>query len=398
MNRAWISQSGLYDNIARIRRMVPTGCRVAAVIKGDAYGHGLDVVAVAMEMCPDIDMLVVSSLEEAMSVLGAVVRKPILILNRVFSDTIDEALMRLEEEERIRFIRQCIFSAYRWEDIVSMQRLSGKYGQAFSLHVRLDFSSGMRGMNRQQFAKFQELVYGISDVNIGGLYAHVYSAYTDDTAAARDIREYAAIFDAIPEKIRRKFVIHLLSSVSFYRFPEACYDMVRIGAIMYGLPVEEEEEDPHFPPAPKVEPVMSIRAEVVNIADVGQGSRVDYDGYLPSEVERVALVSMGNWDIPGFFTTRANRTGKQEYPISGDISGRCVRIREHLCRVVGSPCMDTFCVDISGLSDVAPGDEVRILGNEEGIRLEDWLRHAGLDFGNCQMLFSGMGRLVKQLH
>ena len=159
------------------------------------------------------------------------------------------------------------------------------------------------------------------------------------------------------------------------------------------MPPEEGENAPAHPP---VSPILSIDARVLCLANVGRGSRADYEGYLPPEVERVALVSLGNWDIPGFFSTR-DETGEGVFSRSGDSSGRCVRIGEHLCRMAGSPCMDTFCVDITGLYDIKESDRVRILGDEDGIRIEDWLSHTGLGFGDCQMLFAGMQRVNKRL-
>ena len=401
MNCALISRDGLYANISAIQERLENRCRIAAVIKGDAYGHGIGEVAVALEKCPDVYMLVVSSLEEALLVSNRVIRKPILILNRIFPDAIKTALSRFDKEERRRLISQYIFSAYRLSDIGWLEKLSEQYGCRLNVHVRLDFSSGMRGMSRDMYKDFLGEWSRVEGALICGIYAHVYSAYTDSGAAERDIREYSQCFLALPDSLRRKLIVHLLSSVSYFCYPDAVFDMVRIGAALYGMPVEYVLGN--SPPA-EVRPVLSIYGTVVSCSDVGKGSRADYEGYLPDHVKRVALVSLGNWDIPGFFLNklRGNEWGISGTYTSGEIKQdgntcRHVRIRDHLCRIVGSPCMDTLCVDITGISSIMPKDRVWILNNEDGIRLTDWLSHSKLGFGDCQMLFSGMARLPKRL-
>lgn len=383
MNCAYISRAKLYDNISAIREKLGSRCRIAAVIKGDAYGHGITEIAVALEKCEDVHMLVVSSFEEAMQVSGSVVRKDILILNRIFPDTVTAALKKKDIQERRRLISQCVFSAYRISDIKWFDDLSVHYGTSFRLHIRLDFSSGMRGFDRGHFSELMDSLEIFRHVSVCGIYAHVYSAYTDDASAEEDIQEYTDIFNSLPPKLRSRLTVHMLSSVSYFRYPKAVFDMVRIGAEMYGMPVGSSPFDAMFPA--EVSPVMSIRATVVSCSDVGKGSRADYEGYLPDSVKRVALISIGNWDIPGFFLKYAFEPDRQ------------VRINSHLCRIVGSPCMDTLCADITGIRDIFPGDTVWILDDQDGIRLEDWLGHSGLDFGDCQMLFAGMARLPKQM-
>ena len=383
MNCAFISRAGLYSNIAAIKEKIGDGCRLAAVIKGDAYGHGMMEVAVALEKCPDVHMLVVSSFEEALQVSGSVVRKEILILNRIFPDSIKTALSRLDTQERRRLISQCVFSAYRISDLKWLDDLSISYGECFKVHIRLDFSSGMRGFDRPHYEEMMGVLKLFEHLSVCGMYAHVYSAYTDIKEARADINEYSGVFLSLPASLREKLLLHMLSSASYFRFPEARFDMVRIGADIYGMPNGADPSEA-FAPA-LVSPIMSIRATVVSCSDTGRGSRADYEGYLPDDVRRVALISIGNWDIPGFFLKYAKD------------SKRHVRIGRYLCRIVGAPCMDTLCADITDIEDISPGDTVWIMDEEDGIRLKDWLGHSGLTFGDCQMLFSGMARVPKVL-
>ena len=378
----------LHENVRQIKSCLPSDCGIAAVVKGNAYGHGIVGIARSLEVIPYIVMFVVSSLEEALVLWQAGIRKNILILDRILAGELKKRLETFLPEVQRDMIRQFIFSAYASSDLEKYSELRKDFDERLTIHLRLDFSAGMRGLTKEDFLLNSREFLTSSSIRVSGIYAHIYSAYRSDSESAHDIQEYAEVFRSIPSSLRRELTLHLLSSVSYFRYPEAAFDMVRIGVSLYGMPVR----DP-FQQAPVVQPIMSIYAKVVSCVDVKEGGQVDYFGYLPHGVKKVALVSLGSWDIPGFFASRWKHTVQgEDVPVAENY----LRIGPHLCRIVGTPCMDTCCLDITGLEDIRIGDEVTVMSDEPGVTLLDWLNRTTFGYEDCQMLFSGMNRLPQE--
>lgn len=361
-NQAVIDRKKLQQNIAEIRRFLPEKCRVMAVVKGNAYGHGVEQIAPLMEANPSIHMLAVASLDEARNLHRLGVRKPVLILGHTSRSQLTDG----EIPPRV------IFSASSAEDVRMYEEVSGRLGRCLPIHLRLDFGGGVRGIERKTFLRHQE--WFLTSPGVCGLYAHVYSAYNteDDSRTERDLLEYDSVLQNIPPELRVRLCCHFLTSVSFYRFPAYAYDMVRVGAALYGFPLPGRQTQ-----RPALSPVLSISATVLNVVPVAVDSALDYWNDIPPHVHKVALLSVGNWDVPNFFR------GKNIH----------VCIRERLLEVVGSPCMDTCCVDVTCAPEVRPGDTVYFLQDSPGVRLTDKIHENGFDYADCQMLFSGIDRL-----
>ena len=315
LNEMLLSRAAIHGNTAAIRSRLPSGCRLAAVLKGDAYGHGLSSVAAELETDDNVSLFALASLDEALSIRHQGIRKPLLILCQTLPEQIREALEQGED------LHDLIFSAYTAEEV----RLFGACGvlsdTQIEVHLRRDLFGGLRGMDRETFTSCRDAMFRMPGVRITGLYGHVFSAYgEDDARTERDLEAYAELFRSLPPELRRSLTCHLLTSVSFFRFPAYCFDMVRVGAALYGLPIPDPAGE-----LPRLEGVATVRSAVLNVVPVTGESELDYEGKLSESVRHAALLSLGVWDAPGFFRGRTTR----------------VSVRGRLLHVVGSPCMDT---------------------------------------------------------
>ena len=373
VNTAKVDDDRLTGNVQAVKDRLPAGTKIAAVVKGNAYGHGLVRVGLVLDKNPYISMLVTASLDEAMQLILAGAKKQILILNRIPKDILETELPGCEEAAGRKLSAQLVFSAYSEKDIAAVGEIGERMAETFMVHVRLDFFAGLRGMSSEKFASFAAKPLPSQGVKLTGIYAHLYSSYLPDMGRTREhLMAYAAAFDTIDPEFRKQLTLHVHSSASAFRFPELTFDMVRIGALLYGISGTGDDEN-----TPQVKGILSLEGRVLNTAVIDAESETNYTGRLPSSVKRVALLSFGDWDLPVFFMN----------------NHAMVRIRNRLCEIVGTPCMDSCCADITQFPEIKTGDRVEIMGDTENLRFSDWIEACGLSYGNCQMLFAGMERM-----
>ena len=186
------------------------------------------------------------------------------------------------------------------------------------------------------------------------------------------MKEYEECFNSLPRECEGKIMRHLLTSPSFEEYSQYSFDAVRIGAALYGMPTGYKDSKLDL------KCVMSITANIVNIVEEETSVSIDYSGQT-KDVKKVALVPIGNWDIPHFFN------GKETH----------VKLNGVLTTIAGEACMDTCCVDISNVPDVVEGDTVYFMDDQPGITFEEKMKENGYDMNDCQMLYVGVGRLPK---
>ncbi|MCR5107398.1 MAG: alanine racemase [Lachnospiraceae bacterium] len=375
INAAIIDCKRLKTNISNIKSSLPNGCRIAAVVKGDAYGHGLTGIAGILDHTEDVSMLVTSSFKEALHIIRAGIGKQILILNDIPTEEILGEL-KLFPEIIDLILGQVIFSMHSYSDLYDFNKLGRERSSKINVHIRLDPSTGIKGLPGKDFKKALSEIESFDFLNISGVYGHLYSMYVDDPAKqADDAAAFDSLIQMIPGSLRSKMTVHLYSSSLFNHYTENTYDMIRVGVLMYGVYMEPCP-DTH---TPDVVDIITIKGRVLKTSSLISGQNIDYSGTVENGVKKVALISLGSWDIPFFLTCKD--------PVIG--------IRGHLCRVIGSPCMDSCLCDISDFDDIMESDEAVILSDQKGLRFKDWIKRSDLNFGNCQMLFSGMERIEK---
>ena len=372
LNRTVIDSGKLIDNIHTIKRNLPKHCKLAAVIKGDAYGHGMKGIAAILDKEPAVEMFVTASFYEATKLYEISINKQTLILNREPVKEIQAVLERCDAEKRKLLLSKVIFSVYSYSGLQDYETLCTD--TTVNVHLRLDFESGLKGFDKADFEKVRNRIGENGKVKISGIYAHIYPAYSgDEDKTIGEIESYAKIFNSFDSDIRENLTFHLCSSSLCFQHPEYTFDMVRVGAFMYGIGTSEESCKPD------VQEILSVYGTVLKIAELTPGTQTDYSGEMPGNVQKVALLSFGSWDLP-FVLLCKN-------PV--------VRIRGKLFDIVGTPCMDTCIADITGDDDIMEFDEVQIIGNTSGIRFNDWIDRSTFGFGNCQTLFSGIERIPK---
>ncbi|MBI3180128.1 MAG: alanine racemase [Deltaproteobacteria bacterium] len=325
---AAIDLGAIRHNLGVVRRAAP-GQKVCAVVKANAYGHGLVEVSRALEAY-GADWLAVALVEEGVLLREAGVRAPILVLggavNRGFAEMVEHTLVPV------------LF------DVDQIPRLAAAAGgRRIAFHLKIDSGMYRLGVLPAELASFLAALAKYPNLDLDGLCTHF--ARADTTQDRGSVAEQLACFKAAHAQLLRAghtpHLLHVANSSATLLESAAHVGMVRPGLVLYGL-------DPRGPEhARDLRPAMRWTTRPVRICDVPAGGRVSYGGHwTAARPSRIATLPVGYAD--GY--VRA-------------LSGKAqVLVRGRRAPVVGTICMDLCMIDVTDISGVSLADEVVLMG------------------------------------
>ncbi len=349
----------LRKNVRLIGQSVPEGTKLLAVVKADAYGHGM--VQVAREaLGAGASHLAVALVEEGVALREAGIDAPVLVLG---ATSYEEALLGVEHSLTLTV---CDAAMVRAVEAAAVQQ--GKPGL---VHLKID--SGMSRIGARTEEDVQAVLSALAEcphVRLTGAFTHFADADGEDMAFTyQQLERFKQLTALLPEGILR----HCANSAAIHRVPEAAMDMVRMGISMYGYPPVKTEMP--------LEPFMDWRTRVTYVKDIQPGDTVSYGRtFTADKPMRVATMACGYGD--GYHRAAS---GKAE-----------VIIRGKRARVLGRICMDQMMADVTDIPGVAPGDVVTLMGRDgdERITAEDMAIWAGTI--SYEVLLAATGRVPRE--
>lgn len=327
----------LEGNVRAIRKVLAERAPapgIIGVVKAGAYGHGARPVALALERA-GVAMLACADIEEGVDLRQAGVTAPILVFGALSVSDLDGVI------DFTLTPTVSTPSAAR-----ALEHLAARRGVRLGCHLKIDTGMNRLGFRHDNLARTMPPVLSSPHLAIEAVYTHFATADDPESPALADQRQR---FDVATAALRamglRKAVRHAANSAALLRDTRTWYDLVRPGLLLYGV----------IPPplsAANLElgPALSLVSRIVAVKGVRAGEGAGYGFRWRAEGPRtIAIVPAGYAD--GLDTRLANHG-------SVLVGGRRVP-------VVGSVCMDMISIDVTGL-DVAPGDDVVILGRQEG--------------------------------
>lgn len=340
--RAEVDLDAVAHNLGVVRDTV-RGRRILAVVKADAYGHGVIPVASRLE-AEGVDGFGVALAEEGLELREAGITGQIVVLNGVYGGAHGAVLAA-----------GLTPVVYDLADVDALRRAAG--GRPFGVHVKVDTGMSRLGVPVDRLRGFLERLARMGAVRVEGVMTHLASAEDDDAFTAEQLRRFEAARATFTAFGHRPRIVHAANTAASFRHPEAHYDMVRPGLALFGYaPTEGSRVD--------LRPALRLRTEVIALRDLPPGAAVGYGGTFRAEgPTRIATLPVGYGD--GLMRTVSNRGH--------------VLVRGRRCPVVGTVSMDLTTVDVSGVPGVAVGDEVVLLGRqgEERIGADELARNAG---------------------
>jgi len=341
--RAEVDLGALTHNVEVLRRAAaPAG--ILAVVKADAYGHGLVPVAAHLAG-QDIAGFGVALAEEGLRLREAGIRREILVLNGVYG--------RHHEEVLAARLTPVVYDLGQLEAFRRAAR-----NRPFGVHLHLDTGMARLGIPSGELDPFLDGLEAVPGARVDGVMTHLARADDDPEETAAQLARFDAALRRIRARGHRPTTVHAGNSAATFRHAEAHFDQVRPGVALFGVPPCPGTGD-------ALRLAMRWRTEVVALRELPAGAPVGYNAaFRTTRPTRVATVPVGYGD--GLLWALGNRGGML-------VDGR-------RCPILGRVSMDLTTLDVTDLPAVAVGDEVVILGEQVGRdgRTQDVLHPADL--------------------
>lgn len=325
---AEIDLAALSRNFATVQRL-GADRPVIAVVKADAYGHG--AVEAARRLSADgAALLAVAFTNEARELRAAGITGPLLVL----FDPDPEDVLEYHLTPVITDVK-----AAR-----ALSRAAERRGRTVPVHLKFDTGMGRLGLLSVNDGLEIAALKGIS---VDGLMSHFSEADLADSSFARlQIERFTALRNELAAQGVRFRTTHMANSAAVMTLPEAHFDALRPGIMLYGYtslsPAEDGGER-----GPALAPVMSVKARLIALRRLPQGTPISYGRT--------------------FVTKRESRIGVMSAGYADGLDRRCsnnadVLVRGARAPVVGRVCMDLTMIDLTHVPAAAEGDEAVLIG------------------------------------
>ncbi len=301
-----IDLDAIAQNVKFIRELA-NGAKVMAVLKADAYGHGL--VPAARKLADEgVDWFAVAFLEEAVELRRAGIEGPILVLGGLVGYQVKHFLDY--------HLDICASSLYKAQQI---SREAKRLGRTARVHLKIDTGMNRIGVRVQNAVGFALEVARLPNLELVGIFSHMVRAQGPDLELAN---RQLALFTEMLNNLKREGVefpfVHLANSSALFNLPDARFNLVRPGISLFGWP-----PGAHLQGLYPLKPALSFHTEIVYFKGIRKGMGVGYmhtwqaphDGWL-------ATLPLGYGDgYPRILSNRSEVLIKgKRYPVVGNIS------------------------------------------------------------------------------
>lgn len=339
---SWIelSKAALEHNLKLYKSFIGNQTYLAAVVKSNAYGHGLLEIARLCQESSSVDWLCTAHLSDALILRNSGITKPLLVLTYI---DVDPTLAALHSIDLVVF------------DHATLKMLSAigtTINKQFNVHLKIDTGMSRLGVLPHEAAEFVLYALSLPHITVVGLCTHfAESAIADFSFTLQQLDAFNTVLEELKQHAISIPIRHTAKSSAITNIPMSNYNLVRLGAGMYGLWASEftkntaAEINPDF----ILQPVMTWKTKVMALKKIPAGSFVGYDRtYQVSVDSTIAILPMGYYE--GYDRRLMNKG--------------IVRINNQNARVAGRICMNLTMVDVTHIP-VEIGDEVILLGNYE---------------------------------
>ncbi len=326
--RSWaeIDRTALCHNAGVVRERIGAA-QLLAIVKANAYGHGM--VGVAQALTDAAQLFGVANLEEAIELRRALPH-PIVILGPA-----------LPEERSTIAEREFIASVSTFEEAQEFDRAAR--AKPVAINFVVDTGMGRMGTPEAAAAGIFKKVSTLPNIKIHSVSTHLPVSNEDATFTREELSAFEKLVRQFRAEVPGDYRVHVLPSAGVLAFADPPFDIVRAGVMLYGIsPLSEFQKI--------LKPVMTFKTRIGLVRDMSKGSSISYGRtFITPKKMRVATLTAGYAD--GYPRNLSNRDA-------------AVLVHGQHCPLLGRVTMDLMMIDASELKHVDVGDEVVLMGRQ----------------------------------
>lgn len=334
-----IRSQALRHNLQAFRSVLPEHCQILPVIKGNAYGHDIVLVAKALQK-ERLWGFGVANLDEAYKLRQAGLGHRLLVLT----------YYRPSELRRSSWLRNISFVVFSREQARSLNSVAKRLRRRVPIHIKVDTGTSRIGFFPAQFQKFLRELPRLRWLTWEGVFTHF--ADTEGQTKAftyQQLQKFSELLNRVP--LPQQVFRHCSCTAAIIRFPQSHGDVARLGLGLYGLwPSTVTSREAHrLHPQLTIQPVLQWKTRLLQVKTVPAGTYVGYGrSYRAVQTLRYGVLPVGYWD--GYDRGLSNRG--------------YVLVHGQRCSVIGRISMHLTMINLRSSAKARPGDEVVLIGQQ----------------------------------
>lgn len=328
-----IDLNAMRHNLLYFKEKLEKNVKLMVMVKAAGYGAGAKEVAELLEF-NKVDYLAVAYTDEGVALRHAGISLPIMVMNAELTG--HEALIKHRLEPEIFSLR----SLQQFLTALAEMKVS----EPFPVHLKLDTGMHRLGFSEEELPELLDKLTTTQQIKIASVFTHLVASDSKahDDFTKQQLNSFERMCDLIDSSLSYRPIRHACNTGAIQRFPQAQYDMVRLGIGLYGISAHEPEQD-------KLETVSTLKTSISQIKKIKAGESVGYNrSFIAKSDSTIATIPLGYAD--GLRRSLSNGNGS-------------VWINGKNCPIVGNVCMDMTMVDISE-TNANEGDEVIVFGRQ----------------------------------
>lgn len=323
-----INLNALVHNMNYFRSLLKPGVKMVAMVKAFSYGSGSFEIANVLQF-QRVDYLAVAFADEGVALRDAGITVPIMVMNPEKSSF--NTIIRNHFEPEI----------YSFKELENFTAAVEKAGQRhFPVHLKMDTGMHRLGFMSEELDTLVEWLRKTDAIKVQSVFSHL--AGSDETQfdefTRLQIENFRYASDKIQKNLNYTVLRHILNSAGIERFPEAQFEMVRLGIGLYGISAVDQSQ---------LKNVSTLKTNILQVKEIETNESVGYSRrFMATRKTKIGILPIGYAD--GLHRILGNGVGK-------------LMVNGYFVPIIGSICMDMCMVDLTGVA-ANEGDEVTIFG------------------------------------
>jgi alanine racemase len=329
---AEVDLGAVRHNLGNIRSLVDEKVEIMAVVKANAYGHGILQISQAL-VEEGVNYLGVATVDEGLKLRSSGIKVPILVLGSVLDE---EAQAAVSNDITLTLCDQGLLDV--------LVQISKETKKRPKVHVKIDTGMGRIGVWHEEAVDFIKNVYSKKEIDTEGVYTHFSSAGRDKTMTRMQIDHMETILKEMEQLGIDVKYKHAANSIAVVDWKKSHMNLVRTGILLYGVYPKES-----FRKEFELKPVMNLKTKIVHLKDTPPGRSISYGRtYITQKDTKIATIPIGYADGYGrILSNKAEALVKGQY-----------------VKIVGMVTMDQTLLDVGNVKEVNVGDEVVLIGRQ----------------------------------